>query len=244
SASLLLPLSSSLFVEHKEPFVSPHLLSTRRDLLCRADACSSPATSLGFWNNSAAVRAATLEKSRQRAKAAHAAAMSAAVWDAENGGAPATAAVAAAAAESSAENWEPASQAGISGGVGSAGGSGYPETKDNGEDAAANLFGNDIPDQQDGETAGGPAVVIASIAPAGGGGLGTRDSAAGTAFASGTSTLTKRRNSMAFEIARVERAGKAALANPEKGRRVWELSRPRFVEESSVHGPGMGGSGS
>ncbi|CAN0516521.1 unnamed protein product, partial [Ectocarpus sp. 12 AP-2014] len=152
-----------------------------------------------------------------------------------------------AAAESSAENWEPASQAGIGGGIDSAGGSGYPETKDNREDAAANLFGNDIPDEDGGTGGGGPAVVIASIPPAAdgvvgrGGGLGTRGSAAGTAFASGTSTLTKRRNSMAFEIARVERAGKAALANPEKAKRAWELSRPRFVEESSVHGPAMGG---
>ncbi|CBJ32197.1 conserved unknown protein [Ectocarpus siliculosus] len=175
--------------------------------------------------------------------------MSAAVWDAEKGGATAAVA-AAAAAEGSAENWEPASQAGIGGGVDSAGGSGYPETKDNGEDAAANLFGNDIPDEDGGTGGDGPAIVIASIPPAAadgvvgrGGGLGTRGSAAGTAFASGTSTLTKRRNSMAFEIARVERAGKAVLANPEKAKRAWELSRPRFVEESSVHGPAMGGSG-
>ncbi|CAM9879053.1 unnamed protein product [Ectocarpus sp. 4 AP-2014] len=176
--------------------------------------------------------------------------MSAAVWDAEKGGTPATAAVAAAAAEGSAENWEPTSQAGIGGGIDSAGGSGYPEKKDNSEDAAANLFGNDIPDEDGGPGGGDPAVVIASIPTAAadgvvgrGVGLGTRGSAAGTAFASGTSTLTKRRNSMAFEIARVERAGKAALANPEKAKRAWELSRPRFVEESSVHGPAMGGSG-
>lgn len=178
--------------------------------------------------------------------------MSAAVWDAENGGGggasgeeQAAAAAEAVAAAEAAGTWEPASQSGVGFDSAAGGSSSYPETKD----AAADLFGNDLPPQSEQARTqqGDPAMVIASIPPphinggsGGGGGLGTIGTA-GTAFPSGSTMVAKRRNSMAFEIARMEREGRTAPpANPQKARRVWELSRPRYVEEGSDHGPSSG----
>lgn len=187
--------------------------------------------------------------------------MSAAVWDAEKGGrasgeeaaataaAQAAAAAEAVAAAEAAGTWDPASQSGAGFDSGAGGSSSYPETKDNGTDAAADLFGNDLPPQSEQARTqqGDPAMVIASIAPqhvsngGGGGGFGTIGTN-GTAFPSGSTMVAKRRNSMAFEIARMEREGRTAPpANPQKAQRVWELSRPRYVEEGSEHGPSSSG---
>lgn len=172
------------------------------------------------------------------------------VWDTGE----AAAAEAGAAAAPAGEAWDPAPHSGVGGGE-SLAGSGYPETKDNGMDDTGNLFGNDLASKseqamtQQGDRASEPsAVVVGSLAaPAAGrgasGGFATNVSG-GTAYPSATTTLTKRRNSMAFEIARMERAGKTLPpANPQKARRVWELSRPRY-EEASDHAPTVGGSGS
>lgn len=175
---------------------------------------------------------------------------------------PGEAAVAAAAAEAgvvvapAAEDWDPASRR--SGGIGgeSLAGSGYPETKDNGIDDTGNLFGNDLASKseqaitQQGDRASEPsAVVIAAPAAAArrgaSGGFATNVTS-GTAYPSATTTLANRRNSMAFEIARMERAGKTLPpANPQKARQTWELSRPRYVEEASDHAPttSIGGGG-
>ena len=178
--------------------------------------------------------------------------MSSAVWDAGEAGA--AEAGGAAAAAPAAEDWDPASHAGM-GGAESQAGSGYPETKDNGMDDTGNLFGNDLASkseqamtQQGDRTSEPSAVVIGSLAApvAGRGNSGgfVTNVTSGTAYPSATTTLAKRRNSMAFEIARMERAGKTLPpANPLKARRVWELSRPRYVEEASDHAPTIGGSG-
>ncbi len=171
------------------------------------------------------------------------------VWDTGE----AAAAEAAKAGAGPKDEWDPASQP-EDGAGNSTAGSGYPETKDNGTEDAAHLFGNDLASKseqaltQQGDGASQPPAVIVGPVSAttnggagggGAGGFGTN----GTAYASGSSTLTKRRNSMAFEIARMERAGKtlppASLA---KAQRAWELSRPRYVEEASDHDNSIGGS--
>lgn len=177
--------------------------------------------------------------------------MSSAVWDA--GETAAAAAEVGGAGAPATEDWDPSSHAGGE----SQAGSGYPETKDNGMDDTGNLFGNDLASKseqamtQQGDRASEPSAVVvggAAAAAAGGG----RDASGGfatngtngTAYPSATTTLAKRRNSMAFEIARMERAGKTLPpANAQKARRVWELSRPRYVEEASDHSPSIGGSG-
>lgn len=182
-----------------------------------------------------------------------------AVWDAaetaRSGGQAAVAAAAGAASGSGAagaEDWDPSSA--ISGGAGPGPGAGVESIGDSLGDTgtgigntASNLFGNDLASKSDQAKtqAGDP-----SSAPQNGDGANKRGSGRygsnGTAFPSGGSTsVTKRRNSMAFEIARVERAGRTLPpANLQKATRVWELSRPRYVEESSDHGPsGSGGGG-
>eukprot|EP00752_Nemacystus_decipiens_P005744 g5197.t1 len=181
--------------------------------------------------------------------------MSSAVWDAGEAATGEAAAVAAAAAAPAAGDWNPASAAGMGGNEPSQAGSGYPETKDNGMDDTGHLFGNDLASkseqamtQQGDRTSEPAAVVVGSLAaPAAGrgnSGAFATNASGGTAYPSATTTLAKRRNSMAFEIARMERAGKTLPpANPQKARRVWELSRPRYVEEASDHGPSIGGSG-
>lgn len=138
-------------------------------------------------------------------------------------------------------DWDPASGVGVE----SATGSGYPETKDNGTDAAGNLFGNDLASKSEQALTqeGAPSAVIIG---ASGGAFATHVSGEYPS-ATATATVSKRRNSMAFEIARMERAGKTLPpANPQKARRVWELSRPRYVEASD-HAPttveGGGGRG-
>ena len=172
------------------------------------------------------------------------------VWD--TGEAAARDAAVTGAAAGPKDEWEPASQRDDGMGTSTAG-SGYPETKDNGTEDAAQLFGNDLASKSVQGLGGGgddpaalPAVVLGPAGGAGGAGpYGTNASNGGTAYPSGSypsgvsSTLTKRRNSMAFEIARMERAGKTLPpANLAKARRAWELSRPRYVEETSDRGGG------
>lgn len=172
---------------------------------------------------------------------------SAVVWDTGE-----AAAEAGAAAAPAAEAWDPAPHAGVVGGAESAVGSGYPETKDNGMDDTGNLFGNDLASKseqaitQQGDRASEPSAVVIAAAAGGRGASGgfATNVTSGTAYPSASTTLAKRRNSMAFEIARMERAGKTLPpANSQKARRAWELSRPRYVEEASDHSPTIGGSG-
>lgn len=162
-------------------------------------------------------------------------------WDAEAGGA----------------NWEPPN--GVAGEP--AAGSNFPETKDDragmmikGEESARQ--GNN--DWQDSREAGvlrenekavtqdrvsePSAVVIAAKAggsckegAGGAGGGGPGGSGLGTAAPpSATSGVNSvRRHPMAFEIARVERFGETfPPASLEKAKRVWDLSRPRYIETS------------
>lgn len=169
-----------------------------------------------------------------------------AVWDAEE--ATKAAAQTAVAGQVGAEDWDPASALGGGGGVDSLGDS----LGDNGVgNTASNLFGNDLASKSDQAKTqqGDPS---SAAAPQNGDGsnkhVGGRYGANGTATSyGGSASLTKRRNSMAFEIARVERAGRTPPANLQKAMRVWELSRPRYVEENSEHGPagsaGGGGGG-
>lgn len=159
-------------------------------------------------------------------------------WDAEAGGA----------------NWEPPN--GVAGEPAAV--SNFPETKDDragmmikGEESAR----QDNNDWQDSREAGvlpeneqavtqdrvsePSAVVITAKAGGsykdGGGGGGPGGSGLGTAAPpSATSGVNGvRRHPMAFEIARVERFGETfPPASLEKAKRVWDLSRPRYVETS------------
>lgn len=134
-------------------------------------------------------------------------------------------------------DWDPDVAAG---GGGSAADSGYPETKDDGTGTGT---GEPVdPWQGSGRNGGLPseqavtqgpasepsAVVVASAAVGGGvGGGGATASAPAIAGAP-----NGRRHTMAFEIARVERSGKSVPPSLQKAERVWELSRPRYVESS------------
>ena len=150
--------------------------------------------------------------------------MSSAVWDA---------------GEAAGAGDEAAGTAASHAGGESQAGSGYPETKDNGMDDTGNLFGNDLASKSE-------QAMTQQGAASGRGASGGFDTNVtnGTAYPSATTTLAKRRNSMAFEIARMERAGKTLPpANAQQARRVWDLSRPRYVEEASDHAPAIGGGG-
>lgn len=172
-----------------------------------------------------------------------------AVWDAgEEAAGPGEAAVAAVAVTGGggAEDWDPASQLG-GGGVESTGESAGDVGVNN--NTASNLFGNDLASKSDQAKTqqGDPSSSGPSATAHQNGGVGNKNGS-GRYGSNGTSppsgTLTKRRNSMAFEIARIERAGRTLPpANLQKAKRVWELSRPRYVEETSEHGPTVGGSG-
>ena len=106
----------------------------------------------------------------------------------------------------------------------SAGGSGYPETKDesgggNGEPQAWQGAGGT------GHPSGDSTVISAPAAGGGGNGVGGFIQPL-----SGDGGRNGRRHTMAFEIARVERSGKTTPPNPHLAKRVWELSRPRYIE--------------
>lgn len=106
----------------------------------------------------------------------------------------------------------------------SAGGSGYPETKDesgggNGEPQAWQGAGGN------GHPSGDSTVISAPAAGGGGSGVGGFIQPL-----SGDGGRNGRRHTMAFEIARVERSGKTTPPNPHLAKRVWELSRPRYIE--------------
>lgn len=128
---------------------------------------------------------------------------------------------------------------------GSAAGSGYPETKDDGAGMGESERWQSgqvglVPASEQAVTQG-PASEPSAIILTGGREIGGSGAIAGglsgageaSAKATAGGTLNGRRQSMAFEIARVERAGKSSPPNILKARRVWELSRPRYVEERS-----------
>lgn len=113
----------------------------------------------------------------------------------------------------------------------------FPETKDNG-DGATTENGDVVggggrwapfqPSEQavtQGPGSESSAVVVATV-----------DQDAG---ASGGGVNSLKRHSMAFEIARVERArsrSKSSTPNPLRATHVWSLSRPRYVERSDQPG--------
>lgn len=105
----------------------------------------------------------------------------------------------------------------------SAAGSGYPEKKDEAgteTEEGGSINWPPVPSEQartQGPVSEPSAVVMA------------RPSSA-TATAVLTGPANSRRPSMAFEIARVERAGKISPPNPARAVLVWSLSRPRYIE--------------
>lgn len=130
-------------------------------------------------------------------------------------------------AEVGSANWGPRD----AGAPSSAVGSGYPETKDEGagvgdtsEGVAAPNWQGAVPSEQ-ANTQGPPSEPSAVVITPAQGGLG------GTKGAPNS-----RRHTMAFEIARVERAGKSTPPNPQKAKHVWDLSRPRYVERTDQIG--------
>lgn len=130
-------------------------------------------------------------------------------------------------AEVGSANWGPRD----AGAPSSAVGSGYPETKDEGAGVGDTIEGEPAPNWQgavpseQANTQGPPSEPSAVVIAPAHGGLGGAKGAP-----------SSRRHTMAFEIARVERAGKSTPPNPQKSKHVWDLSRPRYVERTDQTG--------
>lgn len=143
-------------------------------------------------------------------------------WDAESG------------------NWGPSGDG--AGGGAPTSGPGYAETKEGGGattvdgDGANVVNWPSVPSEK--AMTQGPASEPSAV-PTATPGDGAAEGAAHAYHARAAMTAHRHRHTMAFEIARLERAGKASPPNPQRAAHVWALSRPRYVERPDQPGRRM-----